>query len=274
MLQLTYNNLNWIIPWYASDYITLNHSQKTVFDETLQNVLNWHRETQLPAYATWLDTLQHEVKNKHIYSTGDIASHAQVIHRFYQQLVTTLTPEIIALFSQISQSQAESFFNALAKSNLEWKKKNLNKPPEKHVAERQKNMSERLENWIGPFTKPQQSMIYSWVTSLQPTAPEQLHQRYRWQTRAQALVKTLDHPASKRQAERLLIEPRRLWTQEYARKNEINRQTTLRFLRDIANSLTGAQRQHLIHKLGKLSGTLKALSRQHQQDRQNLPGNL
>lgn len=270
MLQLTYNNLNWIIPWYASDYITLNRSQKIVFDETLHEILNWHRKTQLPAYATWLDGLQQEVENRRTYRTDDIALHAQVIYRFYQQLITAITPELITLFSQISQSQADSFFNALAEDNLEWKEKHLNKSPEKHVSERRKNMNERLEEWLGELTGTQRGIIRSWAASLQPTAPEQLHQRYRWQARAHTLVKTLDNPTSKRQVERLLIEPRHLWTQEYARKNEVNRQTTLHFLRDIANSLTEGQRQHLIHKLQKLSGTLKSLSQKHPQDDQNL----
>ncbi|MCP3673424.1 MAG: hypothetical protein GY829_02975, partial [Gammaproteobacteria bacterium] len=41
-VKFTYNNLDWVIPWYLDDYLSLNDQQEEVFDSQLEALLLWH----------------------------------------------------------------------------------------------------------------------------------------------------------------------------------------------------------------------------------------
>ena len=56
-----YNNLDWWVDWYLDDYVSLNKSQQKAFDERFTQLHDWHRATQLSAYANQLKSLQAQI---------------------------------------------------------------------------------------------------------------------------------------------------------------------------------------------------------------------
>lgn len=53
-MDLAYRNLDVLVPWSLSDYLSMNRQQKGWLDERLKAHLAWHCRTQLPGYLTWL----------------------------------------------------------------------------------------------------------------------------------------------------------------------------------------------------------------------------
>ena len=59
--KLYYPSLDWLIPWYVDDYISLEPDQSSRFRTQLARQLDWHCRTQLPEYAEFLRDLRREV---------------------------------------------------------------------------------------------------------------------------------------------------------------------------------------------------------------------
>ena len=57
-VKLVYNNLDRIARWSVSDYLQMDETQRAYFDAEIDRLLYWHRTTQLPQYANFLESLE------------------------------------------------------------------------------------------------------------------------------------------------------------------------------------------------------------------------
>ena len=60
-VKFTYNNLDWLLPWYVEDYITLTDIQEEQFEQEFEDLWAWHRENELPKYVTSLKQLEEDI---------------------------------------------------------------------------------------------------------------------------------------------------------------------------------------------------------------------
>jgi hypothetical protein len=92
-----YPHLDWLIPWYVSDYISFDSDQKTMLEDRLSELLDWHCRTQLPAYATTLRELGQDIAHQ----TGPVnAAMLQAYHArltaLWKELLQQIGPDITA----------------------------------------------------------------------------------------------------------------------------------------------------------------------------------
>ena len=52
--QFFYNRLDFFVPWYLGDYVSLDRSQDALLENELQPFLAWHRQDELPRYIELL----------------------------------------------------------------------------------------------------------------------------------------------------------------------------------------------------------------------------
>lgn len=57
-LRFAYGKLDWLVPWYVRDFVTLNAGQRSDLDRRLAVQLTWHCRTQLADYAAGLRDAQ------------------------------------------------------------------------------------------------------------------------------------------------------------------------------------------------------------------------
>ena len=57
-LRLTYNYLDWIIPWYVDEYVSLTDDQENLFDRATVELLDWHRYAELPKYTEFIISIK------------------------------------------------------------------------------------------------------------------------------------------------------------------------------------------------------------------------
>ena len=62
-VKMVYPRLDWIIPHYIDDYISLNDKQELQLDKELRVVLDWHCTTPVNQYATWLGRIRFDVEH-------------------------------------------------------------------------------------------------------------------------------------------------------------------------------------------------------------------
>ncbi len=48
--RLSYKYADWIINWIVSDYVDWDKTQKKQYDQAIDKMLIWHKETQLLRY--------------------------------------------------------------------------------------------------------------------------------------------------------------------------------------------------------------------------------
>ena len=264
MLQVTYNNLSWIVPWYASDYIDLDYVQEKQFDRELAEVLAWHRESQIPAYVAWLQKVRKVAVDSRPVSYSVVESYANDIQQFYQTLNNRLVFHVIKLFSLLQPQQFEQLFSALEKGNLKYRREN-DLSPESRRLKRVEKITERLENWIDDLNDQQIALINRWSIQQLSTEAEALNQQERWQAHLKSLTKTPGSQQAKKGMHRLMTQPSRIWPAKYAQKKQFNQQATIQLITDIVNTLSTEQRQFLIGKLDKYSVELWSIHLQKEE---------
>ena len=53
-VQLVYNQLDWLLPYYVETYIDLSDEQGAYLERQVETLLTWHCSTQVSAYADLL----------------------------------------------------------------------------------------------------------------------------------------------------------------------------------------------------------------------------
>ena len=59
--KTVYNRLDDLIPKYVEGVVTLDDVLEERLDERVSLLLDWHRSTQLKAYAAWLQSVQQDM---------------------------------------------------------------------------------------------------------------------------------------------------------------------------------------------------------------------
>ena len=57
VVRVVYNQLDWLALWYVEDYFDLDPAQEEQAKEMIGRTISWHRETQLPRYASLMRTV-------------------------------------------------------------------------------------------------------------------------------------------------------------------------------------------------------------------------
>ena len=63
--SFAYNRLDWLIVWYANDYVDLSREQKGFLKARLEPVLEWHRHEELLTCIDLLDRIEKDLAERH-----------------------------------------------------------------------------------------------------------------------------------------------------------------------------------------------------------------
>jgi len=242
--QITYNKLNWIIPWYVDDYITLSHQQALLLDELIKKELRWHRSTQLPLYAQWLRELNRDVESG--FTDAKVTQHLARFEEFREALMRKTATHVATLLATASDSQIDEIFGNFKAYNQEFFDTYIGQSAE----ELQRNRLERMEghfgDWLGALTKTQRAAIEHWSRQRGSIAPDVYAYRKQWQERFRAVL------ASRENAERftkdlqlLFAKPHLYSPPAYLAKRKRNVELGKELFLAIMKAATPAQRERL-----------------------------
>ena len=63
-INLLYPKLDWIIPHYVDDYVSLNETQALQMDQSLRVILDWHCGKPVKQYAAWLRRISFDIEKR------------------------------------------------------------------------------------------------------------------------------------------------------------------------------------------------------------------
>jgi len=257
-----YPHLDWLVPWYVSDYISLDATQKNMLQKRLLKQLDWHCRTQLPAYAETLRAIGREFANAdQALDFSQIQSYNIKLMKLWKELMKQIGPDITDILITASNEQIDELFANLAKQNREFRKEYVDLPPAELNENRQKRMHKRLKYVISDLTAEQKEAISDWSNQLVPLSEDWLQNRQMIQTEARRLlVQRGRSPEFRAALLELIVNPENLRTPAYRRKIETNIDLTIKLIIQLDRLLTPAQRSYLLKRIDSLATDFDKLS--------------
>jgi hypothetical protein len=260
--RLVYPNLDWLIPWYLDNYMSLDSSQKSDLKKTISRQLNWHCGTQLDAYAKFLRELSREMGDP-----NDLITHAALANRweslrgFWKELMAQISPDVADLLLSLSDAQIEKLFARLEKRNRKLSATYVDVDPQKIVGKRKQYMLKHMKRWISRLTPEQKQLVAAWSNRLEPTEADWMAHRLTIQSEYRQLFTRRDDKVHFREKiVDLLVYQERYRSEAYQQKIQFNTELTIALILDIDRQLSEKQRQRLQKKLSSLARDFEHLS--------------
>ena len=257
-----YHHLDWMIPWYVDDYLSLDSGQRSALEIRLARQLNWHCRTQLPEYAAFLRSVRKEFEPPNQTVTREqLALHLETLKQYWKGLMAQIGPDIADILITASDEQIDELFRNIEEDNLERQRTYVD-PPERDILQnRTDRMVDRLERWVGDLTDAQYAAVQQWSRNIGATTDQWIANRRRVQENFRALIATRKiDPAFKEKFTALLVSPEKVRTKAYQARLDRNIAFMLDLLTDIEQTLTGAQRSHLLAYLESLAEDFNVLA--------------
>ncbi len=260
--RVVYNQLDWLLVWYISDYFTLEDEQEDWLEAAVERNIEWHRRDQLPKYAQFLREINRD------FSTGMVTAEMLDRHNakfivLWDEFIVQTVPEVTAFFQTLSQAQIDEFIDNLEESNQELWEDFAGKTPEERKKSRQKSAIKGLERAFGRLSREQEEMILAYSHSLHDVSQEWMASRRQWQGDFRDLV--TEHPPEPEFSDRmmaLMLKPNRKDDPEYRRRVDENRHTMMSMIIALNGALTEKQRSKFSTSLMKFSRNFEILAAQ------------
>lgn len=252
-VRYMYSQLDWIVPWYLRDYVTLSADQRVLLDRRLAQRLDWHCRSQLPAYALLLRKFVATAAA----SSADIDTldrHANEVEASLRGLMEALADDAADLLATLSDEQVAALFVNLDRRNDKVRDEYLNGSATELRARQAERMEKRLRRWLGGLNVEQRGLVEAWAARTVPVAEQWFDHRIAWQRRlAEALHARHARPEFDADVAALLVAPDAQWLVQYRTAVLRNRALTLELVRDLHRTATPRQRARLIRELESLA---------------------
>ncbi len=257
-----YPHLNWLVPWYVSDYISLDDTQKNMLQKRLLKQLDWHCRTQLPTYAETLRAIGRDLaKADQPVNYSKIRSYNIKLMELWKGLMKQIGPDITDILITASDEQIGELFDNLATQNQEFRKEYVDLPARKLTEKRQKRMNKRLKYWISNATAEQKEAISSWSEQMVPITQDWLQNREMIQAEARRLLaRRSSGPDFRADLLKFIVNPEFFRTPAYQAKIETNIEITIKLIIELDRLLTPAQRSYLLKRIESLASDFDKLS--------------
>lgn len=259
-VRYVYSQLDWIVPWYLSDYVSFDGEQRAALDERLAERLDWHCRSQLPGYAQWLREAEAMLVRGGV-ERAELDAHLLRAERFWDELMVALVDDVSHLLAGLTDEQVQELHARLEKRDRKTREEFVD-PPEDVLHDRRVERTEkRLQRWFGGLSAEQRLLVETWSRRLEPVASDWLANRVEWQQR---LVTALDARAERdtfdaRIAD-LMRQPQLAWSADYRARIARNRELTLGLIVDVLAAATPRQRERALRETDSLASQFERLA--------------
>ena len=273
--RLLYPHLDWLIPWYVSDYISLDSDQKNMLEARLSKLLDWHCRTQLPAYAATLRALGRDLADsRQPVDAATLQAYHNRLMALWRGLLQQIGPDITEILATANDAQIDELYENLAKQNQKFKKEYVDLPPQELIQNRQDRMVKRTKYWISKLTPEQKQAVADWSLQITPIAADWLQNRQIVQAEARRLLAHKHkNPAFRELMQDLIINPESIQSDQFRHKIDINTALTIKLLIRLNQLLTEMQRADLLNQIESLAADFDTLSCDPRQRGTGISGN-
>jgi Family of unknown function (DUF6279) len=178
-VKLAYNQADTVLYWRLDSYVDLNEDQAPRVREGLAQFQQWHRRSQLPAYAALLARVRPQL--------ADAITPTQaclVVEQARDLVEASLDPAqwpLLWLAGDLSEEQLRHIERKQASSDADWKKEWLSGTPERLAETRFEQWLSRTEMLYGSLEEAQKSALRAGLAASSFDPQRQFAERLRRQ---------------------------------------------------------------------------------------------
>ncbi|MCX7673569.1 MAG: DUF6279 family lipoprotein [Thiobacillaceae bacterium] len=189
VVRIAYNQAPDLLYWWLDGYFDFGDAQSLRLRNSLSEIHDWHRKTQLPDYADLLREIQGGI-------AGDVTASqvCDVVARVRERatrISDRLEPTVIALAPTFSPAQLTHLEQQFDKRNREWRREWLEGSNDERLSRRFRTLSDRFEMIYGPLDAGQRDLLRSRLASSPFDARRSYEDRLRRQRDALAVLQNL-----------------------------------------------------------------------------------
>ena len=172
-LRLAYNQSPLATYWYLDSYLDFNSTQRPLVKAALDDIHQWHRQTQLPLYIETLEKLQHQLP-KDVTAAQACTLYAEVQDRLlvtFEGIAGRLQSEGqregnrggqgagMQVLASLDGTQLAHLQKKLAKANAKYRQDYVDGPANKLRDKRLEQAISRAESLYGNLTNRQEALL-------------------------------------------------------------------------------------------------------------------
>ncbi len=256
--RFAYNRLDFLVPWYLDDYVSLDGYQERLLKSELQPFLAWHRQEELPRYIALLDRVEGKLARE--LTAADMRIVTEEAEVAIYRLQDRALDWMLALGEHLRDEQMAEFIAVLREQQEEYEEEYL----ERHDAEYRDDACERLRDnarkYIGRLQREQKAGLAAACAEMRRSDSLWLEARAQWIARLELI---LQREPGWQEALREALEKRgETVSADYRSTYDHNALVIQQAVAGLLNSRTERQDTHLRRELGKLRRDLVALAEQ------------
>lgn len=237
--RMGYNFADWWASWQVRKYVSLDRSQRQLLRQHLNSLHAWHRETQLPIYADFMEQSLDLLERNEALTESDLQALIDEALALWQVLMERAIAPTTELLAGLSDRQAQELVNNIREAQKDWLEDDDDRTPAERV-------TEQTERWLGEVTDSQREWIDRWGEHFTPGTEHRRDSQARWlQQLEQVLAKRQDATALEQGVTKLLVEDDWQYSEDYREQVDENRKRSLALMVRILNARTDAQEAHL-----------------------------
>ena len=159
-IRLSYNHGDTLLYWWLNGYVDLASEQKDGVREDIDDLLAWHRKTQLKNYVQLLEAGQRQLQANP--TQADLQANVDAIKASTEVLLVKAAPDLADLARALQPAQIASMEKKFASNNADFRKKFMSGNAEKRQNARYEKSLDQFETWFGAFSREQEAIIRKW----------------------------------------------------------------------------------------------------------------
>ncbi len=260
LTQLAYNQLDWWMVRKVDRFVDLNPEQKKATKAAVAEFHTWHRTTQLPRYANFLEDFSEQVRTSQL--TGeDIHARIDQAQEFLDAASEHLIPAAVDIMPSLSDEQVQSILENIAEEREEYIEEYVDVSDAKRQDKHYDNLLDYTKPWLGRLTKEQKAWVRDWSEALEPFEALNAEQQVLWQ---QDIAELLAHREKSERLEASLKDLMFYRTDDWDPTLEAildrNQTLTYNLLARLISEATPKQKEHLLERFADFRRDFLVLS--------------
>lgn len=200
MTRLGYNMAPTLVDWRISRYVTFNAGQQEIVDKSLAALHEWHRTTQLPVYARFLDSVSDRLsRTSDRLEPAELAAWREQARQAWRELIPALAGPTARIALTLTPAQIDEIEAAMAQQNSKRRNalKRLTGGQSGQAAHERARRERRLARWteraewaLGELSLAQQALLERRVKTA-PDSSGWWQRRSRQQQELISLLRTI-----------------------------------------------------------------------------------
>ena len=246
--RLVYNNLDWLVLWYADDFVSLNAKQASQLETALQQVLSWHRKQALLKYRRQLINIRSDLQTNTL-DAHKWLGHLVLFRKHWHEVRFQSMEKALPLLTQLKPTQSQELFENLNEKNLNDKEDYDALTVEERQQNKYKKIEDAIEDLTGDILPIQQDLLKQLLQQQVDTRLRYLDYSLSVQQSAHAALEAYQGeptPETKQQLLILLTEPQLQRPADLQQDLDVNRKHLADFLAELTLTLTAHQREYFM----------------------------